>query len=59
VLILGAFGCGVFANPPHLVAQSFCDALKSFENYFETIEFAIFSGKADNINYRSFEEVLK
>lgn len=58
VLILGAFGCGVFANPPELVARAFRDALQGFDCYFETIEFAIFSGKGDSPNYRAFNEIL-
>ena len=56
VLILGAFGCGVFANPPELVARAFRDALQGFEQHFETIEFAIFSGRGDSPNYRAFSD---
>lgn len=58
VLILGAFGCGVFANPPKLVAEAFFEALKGFENYFETIEFAIYSPKENTANYQSFKDVI-
>lgn len=58
VLILGAFGGGVFANPPELVARAFCDAVVDFKNYFDTIEFAIYSSGEDNINYSKFENVL-
>lgn len=54
VLILGAFGCGVFANPPEIVVRSFKKALQDFENFFETIEFAIFSASDDNPNYQTF-----
>lgn len=58
VLILGAFGCGVFANPPELVAQAFCDAYAGFENYFETIEFAIYGGRGDNPNLNAFSSII-
>jgi len=56
VLILGAFGCGVFANPPGLVADAFCEAAADFKNYFETVEFAIYSPGHHNENFRAFEE---
>lgn len=59
VLILGAFGCGVFANPPKLVAKAFCEAAIGFENYFETIEFAIYGARENNVNYQAFKDVLK
>lgn len=59
VLILGAFGCGVFANPPKLVAEAFREAVKGFENYFETIEFAIYSPRENNENYQAFKDILK
>ncbi len=59
VLILGAFGCGVFANPPKLVAEAFCEAVKGFENYFETIEFAIYSPRENDANYDAFKNITK
>jgi len=59
VLILGAFGCGVFANPPKLVAEAFCEAVKGFEKYFETIEFAIYSSRENNENYQAFKDIIK
>lgn len=57
VLILGAFGCGVFANPPELVAEAFNHVLPEFRNYFETIEFAVYSISKDSPNYRAFTSV--
>ncbi len=59
VLILGAFGCGVFANPPKLVAEAFCKSVEGFKDFFETIEFAIYSPGENNVNYQAFKEVLK
>ena len=58
VLILGAFGCGVFANPPKLVAEAFCEAVKGYEKYFEIIELAIYSPRENNANYNAFMNVL-
>lgn len=54
VLILGAFGCGVFANPPELVVEAFNNVLLEFRNYFETIEFAVYTTRMDVPNYRAF-----
>jgi len=59
VLILGAFGCGVFANPPKLVAEAFCEAVKGLEHYFETIEFAIYSSRENDTNFQAFQNVIK
>lgn len=42
-LVLGAFGCGAFRNPPELVASVFRDLLiiHDYYRYFEKIVFAI------------------
>lgn len=42
-LILGAFGCGAFRNPPHIVAESFRQVLLSerYINSFKEVVFAI------------------
>ncbi|MBQ7097890.1 MAG: TIGR02452 family protein [Clostridia bacterium] len=58
VLVLGAFGCGVFANPPELVARAFCDAAKGLENYFETVEFAIYSPRENDLKFAEFEKTV-
>jgi uncharacterized protein (TIGR02452 family) len=41
--ILGAWGCGAFANPPQLVAQAFRDVFEEpdMKNVFKKINFAI------------------
>ena len=57
VLILGAFGCGVFANPPELVVESFNIVLPEFRNHFETIEFAVYAASMDSPNYRAFSNI--
>jgi len=57
VLILGAFGCGVFANPPELVVAAFNNVLPKFRNYFETIEFAVYSRSKESTNYSAFIKI--
>ena len=54
VLILGAFGCGVFANPSELVVAAFNNVLPEFRNHFETIEFAVYTTRMDAPNYQAF-----
>jgi len=53
-LILGAWGCGVFKNPPNVNAEIFRDVLNDYSNYFDEIIFAI----PDNINYDIFKKKL-
>lgn len=57
VLILGAFGCGVFANPPQLVARAFEMACEGIDRCFETIEFAVYSRNAASLNYQAFGQI--
>ena len=59
VLILGAFGCGVFANPPQLVAEAFRHAAKEIGRCFETIEFAVYARNADSPNYLAFKALAE
>ncbi|MDR1194571.1 MAG: TIGR02452 family protein [Peptococcaceae bacterium] len=59
-LVLGAFGCGAFRNPPDVVARAFRDEIS--ENYptaFETIVFAVFTrDPGKDANYQAFRRVL-
>lgn len=57
VLILGAFGCGVFANPPELVVKAFNNVLPEFHRHFETIEFAVYTTRMDAPNYQAFRGI--
>lgn len=57
VLILGAFGCGVFRNSPKVVAEAYKEVIKDFRKAFDTIEFAVYCAK-DTENYDAFKEVL-
>merc|ERR1711990_1241388 len=59
-LVLGAWGCGAFGNPPDLVARIFREQLCSpeFRGAFDEILFAIVDPKGDG-NYRSFVWEMK
>lgn len=59
VVILGAFGCGAFANSPFIVAQAMRNAVKDYMCDFKTIEFAVYCPPKDDSNYQTFERVLK
>ncbi len=58
VLILGAFGCGAFCNPPEIVAGAFKEVSKRWGTYFETVEYAVYCGKNDTANYDAFYQRL-
>ena len=53
VLILGAFGCGAFHNPPDVVADIFAKLIKNYD--FEIVEFAVFCRGDDTSNYDAFK----
>ena len=58
ILILGAFGCGVFKNDPYDVAKIFKEELDTtFKGAFEKVVFAIPNNKSEN--YKAFESVFK
>lgn len=50
VLILGAFGCGAFKNPPDVVAEAFYEVIieNKYQKCFKQIVFAIKSTNKDN-----------
>lgn len=60
-IVLGAFGCGAFRNPPEIVAQAFYDVIIS-ENYnycFKEIIFPVLvNNKRDERNYKVFSEMF-
>ena len=61
-LVLGAFGCGAFGNPPQDVARCFASALASdeFRGEFARVVFAIVDPKqADLGNLVCFRNVLR
>ncbi len=54
VLILGAFGCGVFGNPPELVAKAADKICREFSGKYDSLEFAIFEPVIKGKNYQGF-----
>ena len=58
VVILGAFGCGAFRNPPAVVAQAMKTVVQEYRMRFETIEFAVYCPTQYDTNYRVFQQVL-
>ncbi len=58
-VILGAFGCGAFRNPPEVAAAAAARAVGEFSRYFSTIEFAVYCSPGDDTNYRVFEKALR
>ena len=59
VLILGAFGCGAFCNPPEVVAKVFHDVMKDWLNRFEIIEYAVYHRPDETANYNEFARAMK
>lgn len=59
VLILGAFGCGAFCNPPELVAEVFHTVMQDYLHTFETIEYAVFHKEWEAANYDAFVRWMK
>ncbi len=59
-LVLGAWGCGVFANDPAQVAQLFAEALAepSIRGRFRCIVFAVFDPKPPHSVLKTFERTL-
>ena len=58
VLILGAFGCGAFKNPPEVVAEAVYEIIQEYVYSFETIEFAIYSSQGESKNLSTFKRVF-
>jgi uncharacterized protein (TIGR02452 family) len=58
VLVLGAWGCGVFRNDPREVADAFATWLEGerFAGRFDRVVFGIYSRSTDNVTRRAFEE---
>lgn len=59
VLVLGAWGCGVFRNDPHTVARTFAEFLNTpgkFTGCFAEVVFAVFDRSQGETTYRAFAE---
>ena len=59
VLILGAFGCGAFRNPPETVAKVFNTVMQDYLRYFDTIEYAVFHTEREIANYVAFKKIIE
>lgn len=57
-MILGAFGCGAFQNPPEVVATGIREAVKQHRRDFQIIEFAVFCLPGHTENYDAFRKVF-
>lgn len=58
VIILGAFGCGAFQNPPNIVAEAMARVVKEYLFCFRVIEFAVYCQPNDSTNYDVFSRRL-
>lgn len=58
VLILGAFGCGAFRNPPKVVAKVMKQLTDKYSRYFSVIEFAVYCSPKNTRNYDAFREIF-
>lgn len=58
VLILGAFGCGAFRNPPEIVAKVFYNLMQDYLEYFDTIEYAVYHTEREVANYEAFKRIM-
>ena len=58
ILILGAFGCGVFGNKPEIVAKMFMQCIESKDYNFKKIIFAV-PCLNDDKNYQAFKNVIE
>ena len=55
MLVLGAFGCGAFNNPPEIVSDIFASLIRLYD--FEVVEFAVFC-RNDTTNFDVFKKRL-
>ena len=55
-LVLGAWGCGVFRNDPHLVADAFGSWLESdtFQGCFDRVVFAVYDPRKEQTVLQAF-----
>lgn len=62
VLVLGAWGCGVFRNDPRIVARIFAELLNTpgkFAGCFREVVFAVFDRSQDEMTFRAFADQFK
>lgn len=57
IIVLGAWGCGVFQNDPKTVAQIFCQHLDGkYANRFKKVLFSVFDKSEGKIIIKAFRE---
>lgn len=59
-LVLGGWGCGVFANDPFVIANMFYQALQSerFKTMFESVRFSVLDRTRDLTTYQAFKGIF-
>lgn len=60
-VVVGAFGCGAFGNPNHVVALMWAEVLQENEfqgGYWEDLVFAVLDGKTIGSNFQVFHSTL-
>ena len=57
-LILGAFGCGAFANDPYVVARAYKAVIAAYAQNFHKIEFAVYCRSNETENYDAFMRII-
>lgn len=58
LLVLGAWGCGVFRNDPGLVAGVFADLLARSGGWFDQVVFAVYDRQPGTPTYAAFVSAL-
>ncbi len=58
ILILGAFGCGAFRNPPEIVAKVFYKVMQDYLDKLDVIEYAVFHTERELANYEAFSKII-
>ena len=60
-IVLGAFGCGAFANDPKIISQAFKNVLidQQFFKFFVNVHFAIFCAKYETENFVEFKKTFQ
>ena len=57
--VLGAFGCGAFANPGDRVARLYREEIRERREHFDVIAFAVFDAGYGPNNYELFQGVFE
>ena len=51
-------GCGAFRNDSTVVAKAWHATVKSYDGYFENIEFAVYCKDYETVNYDAFKKEM-